>query len=445
MFRGCGGRAFVTLVRQVCNASLSSAVGFYRGWLAPVPAKTFSFVNMKPVGDGVIFIVRDALRNITNNRLMSDISDKKSKLEHPMKVPVIHTIDARENVFLEAMSSRFKWTTSQMYQEINRSATQTIAKLKEKDIDYVDLKNALIPRKNRREIAFVFDTRLISSSWYGFEVAKVLIPLLDKRSVNSILYGDYFGDNTYSEMYKGVFYKYIRHYKGFTYKGGDLFYLVYINNLSTEQFNTLHIGLQKIDSYVGFFDLTFSSPIKTLLSSILVRAILKFKTTIINPTESSVDENISGFPFERNGYRVIGIDDILYSVFLSYKIEREVFPGYEADLQFSVNALSKDVVDISELQLIIEIDKMQYLQQQKSGSMETAGFSTVTTEELANIIEKKLKDNYIYSLSFLPNYGTMKFNLMIEVPRNDHGELMKLIVAMEYAPREKSLRLITMF
>lgn len=94
-----------------------------------------------------------------------------------------------------------------------------------------------------------------------------------------------------------------------------------------------------MNAYVGYFNLTYASPIKTVLSSILVRAFLKHKKVIINPTETDVDENSTFFPFEENGYRVIGIDVLSYGLFLSYKIEREVFPGYEADNRFSINAL----------------------------------------------------------------------------------------------------------
>ncbi len=362
-----------------------------------------------------------------------------------MHVPVIYTIDAREHVFLEAMSAHYKWTTSEIYRQINLSAAGTIATLKQKLINYADLKNALIPHSNRKEIAFVFDSTMIDSSWYGYEVAKMLIPLLDKNSVNSILFGDYIGDYRHANMYKDLFFQYLHPHKSITYKVHELFYLVYINNLSEEHFNTLNKGLQEMNSYIGYFDLTYSSPIKTVLSCILVRAILKNKTTIINPTEADIDENITGYPFEDNGYRVVGIDELSYGMFLSYKIEREVFPGYEADHQFSINAISDDVRDFSSLKLIIKEDKLEYLRQKKTGSMGMAGLSKLTIDELSIIIKKKLGDNYLFNLSFNPDHGTMKFNILIEVPRIDRAKPIKLTVALEYVPRTESLRLITMF
>jgi len=362
-----------------------------------------------------------------------------------MNVPVIYTIDAREHVFLEAMSAHYKWTTAEIYSQINLSVAGTVETLRQKQINYSDLKNALIPHSNRMEIAFVFDSTLIDSSYYGYEVAKILTPLLDKNSVNSILLGDYIGDYRHAKMYKDLFFQYIHPHKSFTYKVHELFYIVYINNLSEKHFNTLNNGLQEMNAYVGYFDLTYSSPIKTVLSSILVRAILKNKTTIINPTEADVDENLTGFPFEDNGYRVVGIDDLSYGMFLSYKIEREVFPGYEADLRFSINALSDQVHDLSALQLIIKEDKLEYLRREKTGSLEMAGLSTLTTDELSMIIKKKLKDNYLFNLAFNSAHEIMKFNILIEVPRSDRDKPIKLVVALEYAPRMELLRLITMF
>ncbi|HTM65536.1 MAG TPA: hypothetical protein VL093_04400 [Flavipsychrobacter sp.] len=362
-----------------------------------------------------------------------------------MNVPVIYTIDAREHGFLEGMSAHYKWTTPEIYRQINLSAARTIEALKQKGINYTDLKNALIPHSNRKEIAFVFDSTLIDSSWYGYEVAKNFTPLLDKKSINSILLGDYIGEYKHARMYKELFYEFITAHKSITYKTHELFYLIYINNLSEDHFNTLNKGLQRMNAYVGYFNLTYSSPIKTVLSSILVRAILKYKTTIINPTEANVDENLTCFPFENNGYQVVGIDDLSYGLFLSYKIEREVFPGYETDHQFSINALSGDVRDLSTLPLIINENKIEYLRREKAGSMEMAGLNSLTTNQLSTIIKRKLKDNYLFNLSFIPDYETMKFNILIEVPRIDLEKPIKLLVALEYSPSSESLRLITMY
>lgn len=77
--------------------------------------------------------------------------------------------------------------------------------------------------------------------------------------------------------------------------------------------------------------------------------------------------------------------------------------------------------------------------------MEMAGFNALTTDQLSAIIKRKLKDNYIFNLSFIRNYKTMKFNILIELPRINQEKPIKLLVALEYSPHMGSLRLITMY
>lgn len=362
-----------------------------------------------------------------------------------MKVPTIHTIDAREHGFLEGMSKHYKWTTSENYMQINLLAVATISVLSKKKVSYAGLKNALIPHADRKEIAFVFDSRLSPTSWYGDDVYQVLIPLLDKKSSHSILCGDYIGDEKHRDTLKSLFFSHIQAHKEINYRHHGLFYIVYLNNLSAEDFERLNSGLKEMDAYVGYFDLTYSSVIKTLLSTILVKAIIKYKSTIINPTEADEDVNMTGFPFEEYGYRIIGIDVLTYGIFLSYKIEREVFPGYEADQFFSLNALTENIQDLFELSVVIEDRKLEYLLKEKSGTLSLAGLTTLTAKEVAEIVHNKINHNYIFSLTFLPEHETMKFNMLIELPRTDKQKPIKLTAALEYSPRNKTIRLITLF
>ena len=65
-------------------------------------------------------------------------------------------------------------------------------------------------------------------------------------------------------------------------------------------------GLASWEAYVGFADTTFGSIFKFLLSSMLVNICLKAGRIIIQGHEDdrSADENVnmSGYPFEENGY-----------------------------------------------------------------------------------------------------------------------------------------------
>lgn len=356
----------------------------------------------------------------------------------------VYTLDAREHVLLETMTKHLKLTNAEVYKEINSQLFELKEVLKEKGLAYEDLKNALIPQANRNEIGFVFDSNLAGTS-YGDAVFDKLIPLLDKNSTTSILCGDYSGGNRHASLLKALFFDAIETHIEIDYKFHDQFFIVYLNNMSDEQLRLLIDGLKLLPAYVGYFDLSYASPLKTIISTMLVRAYLKCKKIIINAAEGNEDVNMRGYAFEKSGYRVVGIDDINYGLFLSYKIEREVFPGFETDVNFSINAISENVFDIADFSLLIEEPKLGYLKENKSGSMERVGFDQFSTEQISYAIRRKIKENYIYNLTYLPEHGTLKFNIIVEQPRTDKNKPMKMLVALEYMHEKKTLRLLTMF
>lgn len=61
------------------------------------------------------------------------------------------------------------------------------------------------------------------------------------------------------------------------------------------------------------------------------------------------------------------------------------------------------------------------------------------------IIKKRIKQNYIFSLEFLPEYETMKFSTLIELPRIDSILPIKLTAGFAYEPKNNLFRLVTLF
>ncbi|MCC8556397.1 hypothetical protein LN543_22205, partial [Xanthomonas hortorum pv. gardneri] len=93
----------------------------------------------------------------------------------------IHTLNARGNVMLEVTRDYFKLSFRQMQQKIQIMRNSVENELAQKGVSYDKLKSALVPDRKRREVALVFDTLSIESSWYGFDVFERIIPLLDKK------------------------------------------------------------------------------------------------------------------------------------------------------------------------------------------------------------------------------------------------------------------------
>ena len=215
--------------------------------------------------------------------------------------------------------------------------------------------------------------------------------------------------------------------------------------MSSTMVERFHKNLNSKDFYVGYFDMTFESKLKTYLSFILVNSFIKYKKDIIMAGEDNSDCNEKGYPFEENGYFCKCVQNEFFDVFLSYKIERAVYRGFETDTEMSINAVCDNVFNLSEFDIEIADSKVEYLMNEKTGSMNKVGMSGKTKEKfvefLKNEIFLKIQSNYIYSMSFLKEYNTIKFNIMLEFG----SEATKILLALEYMFKEKKLRLITMY
>lgn len=369
-----------------------------------------------------------------------------------MTISTIHTLGARDNVMLEVIRNYFSLEPSHMYAEIQAMLAQTEQILLSKGVKYSELKSALVPNPDRREIVMVFDTTRISSSFYGYQIHGELIPLLSERSNHSVLSGDYLGGNSIQERLYQLLRSSIVLASSLEFRNSSQFYMVHINNLTDTMVEAFHSGLAPFDYYVGYVDLTFSSKLKNYVSTILVNLYLKHRKFIImgheDDRENDVDVNVIGYPFEKSGFICKSLTSYLFDQLLSYKIERPVFPGQESETEFSLNAVSPMPLPLAEFEIIIDPAKFQYLQDNKQGTMKRTGFAESEHSDLEEAILNKINSNYIYNLSHDPEHGTMKFNIMLEVQPQDAlpgSSPVKTLVALEYKPVDKILRLITMY
>lgn len=358
----------------------------------------------------------------------------------------IFTLNARGNIMLEVMRDYFKLTTGVMHREIQGLHIGTQQALQSKGIAYAQLKSGLVPIADRNEAAFIFDSQCIDSSWYDLEVAKATIPLFDKRSTQSVLCGDLIGDD--QRLIFDILQESLVLARSFTFVHGTSLYCVYVNNLSEAALTTFHQALCSFRPYVGYIPTTFASRAKTYLSSILVNAYLKHGDTVIMGHEddrpNEEDVNLVGYPFEEFGYRVVSLQSTYSSLFLGYKIERPVFPGFEVDTEMSLNAVSANVLPIDDFTVELEEAKHNYLKSEKLGKLEKAGIADVDRVDLADLIRTKVAASYIYNLAYLPDHEVIKFNVMLEIPRVDGGYPTRVLAALEYQPIKKNLRVITL-
>ena len=102
----------------------------------------------------------------------------------------IFTLDARDNLMLEVMRDYFQLSNLVVRREIQAMHLQLQEVLASKGIKYADLRAGLVPSADHHEAGFIFDTQCIESSWYGLPVARAILPLLEKRTTQSVLCGD---------------------------------------------------------------------------------------------------------------------------------------------------------------------------------------------------------------------------------------------------------------
>lgn len=357
----------------------------------------------------------------------------------------ILTLDARDSVFLEVMADYSALTDLQVRREIVGAHKELLRVLAAKGIDYQSLKAGLVPSADRLERGFVFDTPLIESNWYGYDVAQVLLPLVNRRTTCSFLLGDLIHKN--QDRAFEVLQHSLRLHKPCEVADTSQLYCIYINNLSQRMVETLHEGLKAYDPYVGFIDVTFSSPMKNWLSVTLVNGYVKRGTTFVGSHEDDLpneeDYNLPGWPLERYNYDCRSIQATYFSLFLSYKIERAVFAGFESDTRFALAAISDHPRELSEFSVVLEQAKADYLRSEKSGSLRRAGLETLTPTELEAMIKSKVNDNYIYNLRF--QHGVSLFNIVLEIRHPSDDRISKLTAAIEYQPDKRVLRVVTFF
>ena len=348
----------------------------------------------------------------------------------------IWTLGARDNVFLDAVAAEFNLSWLEMNQEILGAHTRTIQILADKDLQYEGMKNALIPRKERSEAAFVFDSTAIDSGWYGFDVASALIPLLPKCC--SILSGDLTLEDqmTASKLLEPHIPLGLRH--------STSLYCVYLNNLTPNIISAIDAGLRSSGFYEGHIVTTYASPMKEWLSFVLVNDYLKLGSNVIgvNDDDDDVDRNVLGWPWEEHGHSVYSVADPYFSLFLSYKIERMVHRGFESDTLHSLSAISAAPESLRNFRVTVAEKKAEYLRKEKAGSLASAGIN-ITVSGLEALILDRINGCYIYNLRV--THGASLFDLMLEVQNPKHSTPSRIIAAMEYISSTHELRLVTLF
>ena len=360
---------------------------------------------------------------------------------------MIFTIDAKGNILFSLMQEYFGLGSADMNREIALQHDKLLRLLKDKGIEYQQLKNALIPNKDRKEALLVFDSSKINNSFYGGVVMNQVLKCLEGLTTHSVLVGDFidkYHDPTFSLL--NIMRCHIK-LPLHTRYCCELF-LVYINNLSENQYAHVESFFKNLEYFVGCVDMTYTSVLKDYCSYILGTSFIKYNNIVISMHEDDRDEhedvNIKGYPFEEHGYKVRSLPEYLFGVFLNYKIESNITGADVSDVGISIQSISHEYTGLDNFRVYVDERKLNYLKEDKPGTLKKIGGLDITREQLENIIMSHIKYSYIFNLEYLLEYDISKFNVIFEV-KDKVGEPHKVLVALEFMYSEKKLRLLTLF
>lgn len=366
-----------------------------------------------------------------------------------MESSEIYRFNTSDNCIYQIMKQCFGLSDENVYDSIMMDFNLLQMRLKMKNISYDKLKLALIPNqdKDRKEICFIFDTNKLEGGNYGKYIFSKLLPLLDKESTYSILYGDYI--DLFNNEY--VLFSMLRDTivccNILDYRQSNQFFIVYINRLTQNQYTAIIDGLSRYLWFVGYVDATHQSLFKSYISNVIGNLCIKNKNKIIlpHPVDFSDEENINlnGYPYEENNFTYVSINEESFNLFLSYKIETELIDSN--DIGFSFNALFPKFDSYEKIVLKIDDDKWnKYLTDKDKGKgviLEKIGYTKEQKNRFVEEIYRKICKNYLYNLR-RNEYGDLLFNVCVEL-LTQNGNKRKTTIAIKYIPENGEMHIVT--
>lgn len=359
----------------------------------------------------------------------------------------IHTLNARESMLLSFVYGLSGGSTRRVNQVIV-DATKTLAfALAEVGIDYSKLGPALTPRRNRSELALLFEIEAIGSSSYGYEVHNRVLELLGKKEAHSVLAGDLKGDQRRLAYMLRLHMTAARQYE--MADVGTQLFCVYLTNCAPTALRRFVDELRQYPPFIGACDLTYSSEFRTYVSLCVSPRYVQHGSFTI---QSKGDEepllsaqNPAGYEFARLGFSTVSVQATYFDLLLGYKIERPPAPFDEPDQFFALNAISASPVELRDCTFTIDDAKFKYLTDAKGGTLTQLGLRDCSKSRLESAIRAKIDATYLYRLRFVEEHRFAGFSVLLELDAPDSDQPVRIGAGLGFDEAKRALRLITLF
>jgi hypothetical protein len=153
--------------------------------------------------------------------------------------------------------------------------------LARKEIEYLDLKRALVPNTDRSERAFLFDWNAMDSGLYGVRVRHCLLPALPKSSTRSVLAGDWASQWRPRAALRDSGIELIPAGSSRRQELPDTLYVVHLNNLTSSMGHEDRRSIREPAKPRGRVGHTHGSIFKAMPSTMLVRDFVQHKGIVL--------------------------------------------------------------------------------------------------------------------------------------------------------------------
>lgn len=310
---------------------------------------------------------------------------------------VIHSINGYTNVFIEVMAETLGLGDSGVQTLLRTMHSQVSGILKDKGVNYADLKSALTPQSDKHEIAFVFDSSQATSWSYGEEFSRAWLAALSiaggpKRT--AISEGDIIGLPALI-VWQLLDQQLVRPAeRDVPWLSPEQYFVVYFTNVSSAQLAVLDREMRaKSVAYLGYVDCSGWTLFKTGLP--LPQIALRLDKKIITAEDDDGNANLRGYRFDEYGYEIVGVEEDLYGTMLDSRIDMGIVQWGAADSAIALGALSGVMRDIASMALAIDERRFDYLTSEQPGyghgaSIKKAGLAGFDRFALAEAIKKEL-------------------------------------------------------
>ncbi|GMM97581.1 hypothetical protein MTsN4n12_29930 [Microbacterium sp. MTN4-12] len=234
-------------------------------------------------------------------------SGATSTSRHPAFV--IHSINGYTNVFVEVMAETLGLDEGGVQTLLRSMHAEVSASLKNKGVNYADLKSALTPQSDKHEIAFIFDSSRATSWMYGEEFSRAWLAALSVAGGaqrTAISEGDVIGLEPHI-LWQILDQQLVRPSEQVTpWLSPEQYFFVYFTNVSNAQLAVLDREMRtESAAYLGYVDCSGWTPLKTGLA--LPQVALRLDKKIITAEDDDGNANLHGYRFDEFGYEVVGV------------------------------------------------------------------------------------------------------------------------------------------